>query len=112
MKSIRQLTRQGLKTLAGILLAAIAVTVLCVSFSQKLAAEDTSRQLQQIYMTVALPTGAEVPNRATWIQGLIDGHPELVRYTIRQGLASAYIPTLTPDNHTQHKNQKMNHQFA
>jgi hypothetical protein len=105
MKSIRQLTRQGLKTLAGILLAAIAVTVLCVSFSQKLAAEDTSRQLQQIYMTVALPTGAEVPNRATWIQGLIDDHPELVRYTIRQGLASAYIPALTPDNHTQHKNQ-------
>ena len=105
MKSIRQLTRQGLKTLAGVLLAAIAVTVLCVSFSQKLAAEDTARQLQQIYMTVALPTGAEVPNRAEWIQGLIDEHPELVRQTIRQGFASAYIPALTPDNYTQHKNQ-------
>lgn len=105
MRSIRQLTRQGLKTLAGILLAAIAVTVLGVSVSQKLAAEDTAEKLRQTYMTVALPTGMDVANRQEWIQMLLDERPDLVRSGIRQGFASAYIPTLTPDNHTRHKNQ-------
>lgn len=105
MKSIRQLTRQGLKTLAGILLAAIAAAVLGISFSQKLAAADTARQLRQIYMTVALPTGLNVSNRQEWIRQLMEERPDLISGSIQQGFSSAYIADLTPDNYTQHKNE-------
>lgn len=103
MKSIRQLLRQPIKTMAGILLTAIAVAVLCVSFSQTLAARDTSKQLLETYMTVALPTNKLQSQQIAWVNSFIEEHPELVKQSIRQGFASAYIPSLTPDNYTQHR---------
>ena len=79
MKSIRQLFRQPFKTIVGILLVTVATAVLCISFSQKMAAADTADQLRQIYMTVALPTGLNVPNRQQWIQTLMDSRPDLIK---------------------------------
>ncbi len=55
MRSIRQLFRQKIKTLAGILLVALAVAVLSVSFAQTLAAASTAVALEETFLTVALP---------------------------------------------------------
>lgn len=96
MKSIRQLTRQPLRTLAGILLTAIAVAVLCVSFSQTLAASDTARKLKETYITVALPTDLEVEGKDEWLETAIEAYPEIISQDAMHGLASAYIPELTP----------------
>lgn len=103
MRTLRQLLRQPMKTVAGILLNAVAVAVLCISFAQTLAANNTSAKLLETYMTVALPTNQMRPEHAVWVNSLITDHPELVSQDIRHGLASAYIPDLTPDNFTQHK---------
>ncbi len=103
MRTLRQLLRQPMKTVAGILLNAVAVAVLCISFSQTLAANSTSASLLQTYMTVALPTNRLHTEHTDWVNSLIAEHPELVKQDIRHGLASAYIPDLTPDNFTQHK---------
>lgn len=103
MRSIRQLLRQPIKTIAGILLITIAVAVLCISFAQTLAARDTSKRLLDTYMTVALPSNKLLPENIPWIDSFITEHPELVKSSIKQGLASAYIPALTPDNYTQHR---------
>lgn len=98
MKSIRQLTRQPLRTLAGILLTAIAVAVLCVSFSQTLAASDTARKLKETYITVALPTDLEVEieGRNEWLETAAAQYPDIVTEDTMHGLASAYIPELAP----------------
>ncbi len=108
MRSIRQLLRQPLKTLAGILLTSIAVAVLCVSVSQMLAVTDTGKKLLETYMTVALPAKVDSPEKEGWLQELIQTRPDYVKGYYAHGLASAYVPGLTPDNYTQHKNGNQN----
>ncbi len=103
MRSIRQLLRQPIKTLAGILLTAIAVAVLCVSISQTLAAADTSKRLLETYITVALSSQVDSQEKIDWLNSLAETHPELVKAQYSHGLASAYIPSLIPETHTMYK---------
>ncbi len=100
MRSVRHLLRQPLKSLAGILLTAVAVAVLCVSVSQTLAARDTSKRLLELYRTVALTSKVGTQEDADWIHTLPDTHPELVKALHTHGLASAYIPGLTGEHYT------------
>lgn len=112
MRSIMQLLRQPLRTLAGILLTAIAVAVLGVSISQTLAASDTARKLKETYITVGLPAkgemvaystgdesvdiGPEEEEIAVWLDGIAEEYPDIIKEDVRHGLATVYIPELTP----------------
>lgn len=56
MKSIRQLLRQPLKTLSGIVLVTLAVAVLCVCVGQAVAASATQEEINNTFHTLAFPT--------------------------------------------------------
>lgn len=101
MKSIKQLLRQPVKSMAGVLLVALAVAVLCVSLSQTLAAANTAKELAETFMTVALPT-EDMGDDGDTIDALTQEYPELFKSDISNGLASAYIEGLAPDNYTAH----------
>lgn len=120
MKSIRQLLRQPGKTAAGIVLVALAVSVLCICVGQAFAAANAQAALDKSCTTVALQTVdyqyetvTDSEGRASrvfsltspqavedWIGRTVEEHPELVESVASHGLASAYIPELTPDNYT------------
>lgn len=102
MKAIKQLIRQPIKAVAGILLVAIAVSVLCVCAGQSLAARETQEQLNQSYLTLAFPESDVEGAQSRWLDAYAQEHPEVVKEVSRVGLASAYIPELTIDNWTQH----------
>ncbi len=102
MRSLLQLIRQPLRTLAGILVVALAVSVLSVSVSQTLAAANTARQLNEDFLTVALPTSAMRDSAQTWVEELREEHPGIVEADVYHSLASAYLPELTVDNYTTH----------
>lgn len=104
MKSIRQLLRQPLRSLLGMLLVALAVAVLCVSFSQTLAADQTAAKLKETFATVAL-TMNMTDEEAQWVASFAAEHPDIVRADLSHGLASAWIPELTQDNETTHLTQ-------
>lgn len=102
MKAIKQLLRQPIKAVAGILLVAIAVAVLCVCAGQSLAARETQERLNQSYLTLAFPESDVEGAQSRWLDAYAQEHPEVVKEVSRVGLASAYIPELTIDNWTQH----------
>ncbi len=104
MRSIKQLLRQPLRAVAGILLTAIAVAVLGVTVSQTLSAKETARKLKDTYVTVALPSGNAVEGKNAWLDSMIGAHPDIITKDIRHVLASAYAPELVYDNHTAHRN--------
>lgn len=111
MRSIYQLIRQPLKSLAGIVLIALSVAVLCVCLAQSGAAKRIEAQLDEVYTTVALPTSKyqetyageiitnEFPQEVLdWIMQTAAENPDIVELVDSRGLASAYIPELVPDN--------------
>lgn len=103
MKSIRQIIRQPLRSLSGMLLAALAVAVMCVSVSQTLAAANTAEELNETFMTVALPTSsAPLAEAQEVIDALVADNPDIFKADIYNGLASAWIPELELDNYTRH----------
>ncbi len=133
MKSIRQLLRQPLKTLTGILLIATAVAVLCVGVGQGVASLKTQKNFEEMFTTTAVITdtyqNTEVRKRVPredgggfyhlyksvfsphlpdeirqWLEDTIAQHPEIVKAISTPGLASAYLPELTPINYTQYLN--------
>lgn len=102
MKAIKQLLRQPIKAVAGVLLVAIAVSVLCVCAGQSLAAGETQERLNQSYLTLAFPKSDADGIQSHWLDSYAQEHPEVVKEVSRVGLASAYIPELTIDNWAQH----------
>ncbi len=129
MKTIRQMCRQPAKLMAGIMIVSIAVALLCVCLGQSIAAHKTEAALEHHFTTVALPTikynyaesyfisfsgdripytkwSQELPEDITaWIDQTVQTRTDLVETLASPGLASAYIPELTPDhltNHTYH----------
>lgn len=126
MKTIRQLCRQPAKLIAGILIVSIAVAVLCVCLGQSISAHKTEAALEHHFTTVALPTikynyadsyfvtfsGDKIPytkwnqelpaDITAWIDQTVQTRTDLVETLASPGLASAYIPALTPDHLTDH----------
>ncbi len=121
MKIIRQLLRQPLKLICGILVVSLAVSILSVCLGQAIAAGKTEENLETIFTTIALPTTkyqyveqefngtvykfatSTLPEKiVTFIETLETEHPELVKAVANPGLASAYLPELSPDNVTGH----------
>lgn len=116
MKSIKQMLRQPVKTLAGLLLMTLAVAILCVCVGQSLAAKTTNDLLNDRFTTVAIPTGLQTMEQAsdwitssvtlpeelqTWLEEAAASHPDVVKGIMKQGILSAFIPELTPLNYTQ-----------
>ncbi len=122
MNIFRQLFRQPIKLISGISVVALAVSILCVCLGQAIAADKTKATLEHHFNTIALQTykyrwedvtitsyeGEEITYKrflyelpeeiSDFIDSLLAEHPELVKTMASQGLASAYIPELTPDN--------------
>lgn len=116
MKSIKQIMRQPLKTIAGIILMALAVAVLCVCVGQSFAAKTTAESLNNRFTTIAIPAGLQkidgmvirpsvtLPeDLRLWLEETAAAHPEILKGIMKQGTVSAYFPGLTPLNYTQGK---------
>ena len=117
MKPIKQLLRQPMKTLSGIILVALAVAILCVCVGQAAVAANMEDNLDDISTSSALVnnyylfnyqigagwvTTYDQPDEAVqWMYDMAQQYPEIIEGVNRPGLASAYIPQLTADNHTQ-----------
>lgn len=100
MKYLRQLSRQPLKTITGILLVAIAVAALCVCVGQSIAADESQQQLNASFLSVALPSADYTMEADAWAFRYAEEHPEIVKDISSPGLISAYAPSLSPLNHT------------
>lgn len=117
MKSIRQLFRQPGKTLFGVFLVALGMTLLCVSVGQYYSAMETRNNLDSQYTTVALPANVREYNprhlnfgkfegnffRAQdeysriMLDNIMDDYPRLVKAISNASHASAYSPGLVTD---------------
>ena len=114
MKTIKQAVRQPMRTVAGILLVAMAVSILITCIGQYTAAELTRREMDRQYSTVALTTDASLylqwPESGVyydWYQNLVENHMvgdrnDIVKTISNTGLLSAYIPQMNQDNYTQY----------
>ena len=108
MKTMKQLLRQPLKTLLGVLLLTLAAAILCVTVGQALAAESTKKGLDERFSTMAIAsyqedlTGAEriivEDELLQWLQKMEQEHPDIVKGLAPNGFLSAYIPQLQPYN--------------
>lgn len=108
MKTIKQLLRQPLKTVSGILLMTLAVSILCVCVGQALAAYTTKQDLDRRFTTVAIPsirTQLEGTKKICveqklldWLEQMKQEHPDIVKNASPNGVLSAYIPELLPYN--------------
>ena len=114
MKTIKQAFRQPMRTLAGILLIAMAVSILITCVGQYTAAALTRAELDRQYDTVALTTDAyqelSRSKRAEWwswydnlVENQIVGDREdIIESISHTGLLSAYIPEMNADNYTKY----------
>lgn len=113
MKPIRQLLRQPIKTISGLILVALAVAILCLCVGQSLVALNFEAALDEMFTTIALPTDyyhitdgsfyaePELPQEVSaWISVMTSENPDIIRAVASTGLASAYIPELRQDNFT------------
>ena len=116
MKTLRQLCRQPLKTLIGILLMTLAAAIVCLCVGQAVAARSTKETLNQRFSTVAIPiVREEISGNVIyksyfmedeflgWLEKIAEENPDIVKQVARHGLLSAYIPEMTPMNATQEK---------
>lgn len=109
MKTIRQLLRQPLKTLSGLLLMTIAASILCVCVGQAIAAQATKDDLDRRFTTVAIPSPQEDLEGTErvrveqalldWLEQMANEHPDIVKSANPSGVLSAYIPELLPYNY-------------
>ena len=110
MKTIRQLLRQPLKMISGVILIALAVAVLCVCVGQAAVASNMQANLEKICASYALLTQESLGQDQndtreevlSWIREIAREYPDIVEQINRPGLASAYIPALTGDQYTAH----------
>lgn len=108
MKTVKQLIRQPLKTLLGVVLMTLAVAVLCICVGQSLATQSTKKALDEQFSTVAIPSLQEdlegtaqflvEDELLSWLQETAQAHPEIIKDIAPNGLLSAYIPQLLPYN--------------
>lgn len=111
MKSVKQLLRQPLKTVIGIILMTLAAAIVCLCLGQALAAQTTKEALNQRFSTVGIPIVQEDldgdVNQSSflledelllWLEKMAAEHPDIVRSIAKHGIQSACIPELTPLN--------------
>ena len=117
MKCFRQLLRQPIKFIAGLVLMTVAAAIACICVGQALAAWNTAKELDEQFTTVALPKGmggggydenaiyqsevAQTDAIKKLLKNIAQSNPETVKSYAEHGFLSASIPELTPLNYTQ-----------
>lgn len=114
MNTVKQMLRQPIKFIAGLILMTVAAAILCICVGQALAARNTAEKLDQQFTTVALPTGIHrlegehytasvllAKNTREWLEETAETDPKVIKTIAEHGIISAYIPELTPLNYTQ-----------
>ncbi len=119
MKTIKQLLRQPIKTVVGIIIVALAFAILVTCVGQYTATDLTRENLNEKYDTVALISDeyfwenleigrhyhSELPEDIqNWVDSTIQNWTDLVKMESLTELYSAYIPGVSPDNFSQHEN--------
>ncbi len=116
MKTIRQLLRQPMKTIMGILLAALAAAVLCICVGQNISSGQIKDRLDEMFSTQALPTYQYTKESDEWALKYAREHPEIVTAVGSPGLISGYLPELQPDSYTSYlglqKNLNQNYKYS
>lgn len=122
MNTIRQMLRQPLKTISGLLLITAAVAAMVVTVAQSVSLKKTEKSLSGSFSTVALLTDrfqttavnfntwraarqetyyATLPEEiSAWLSDTIEENPQLFVKDARQCLASAFFSELCPINYT------------
>lgn len=119
MKTINQLFRQSLKTIAGILTIALALTILISGAGQFSSTILTKNNLSDSYNTVALISDKyywtvsgttvthsfEIPDDDTrdWVKETIQNRSDLFLGESFTEVYSAYAPQLSPDLFSKHE---------
>ena len=82
MKNLRHLFRQPLKTVTGIILVTLAVSILCVSVGQAFAVRMTQQKMNHEFTTVAMLTNTyTVPEDVlSWLNKTAEEHPDVKVY--------------------------------
>ena len=119
MKTIKQILRQPMRSIAGILVVALAVAILVASTGQYAATLLTKENVDNNYNTVALlsdeyfwesvPGGrrqhTKLPEKyQKWIDETVQTRTDLVKMESISQVYSAYIPGVSPDNFSQYEN--------
>lgn len=117
MKSIRQLFRQPLKTMSGVLLIALSVAVLVTCVGQYASTWLTKENMSYNYDTIALISfdalmerhgsivthHTQLPEeKQAWVDQTISERTDLIKDESYTELYSAYIPGLRIDNFSQY----------
>ena len=118
MSSLKQLLRQPIKLITGILLVSLSVAILVICIGQFAAAGLTRKNMDDRYDTVGLLSDeyfwqenefgqthlSKLPTEIqAWIDETSQTRTDLVKMMSSTGLISAYIPELQIDNFSQHK---------
>lgn len=116
MKSILQLLRQPIKTIAGILLVAFGVALLSVCVGQSIAAANTLNRINYSFTTIGLvdmnalqrrQSGMDVQSKSVpddlriWLDTAVPENNDIL-LEASPGLASAYVEGIAPLNRTQY----------
>ena len=102
MKNLRHLFRQPLKTVTGIILVTLAVSILCVSVGQAFAVRMTQQKMNHEFTTVAMLTNTyTVPDDVLfWLNKTAEEHPDVIKMISEQGFLSSYIPGMKTLNYS------------
>ena len=121
MKTLKQLLRQPLKSLSGLLLMTVAASILCVCVGQAFAAQATKEALNKEFSTIAVPRVYEKEDdylyedqivymdpdqiimddeMLAWLEQAQQEHPKILLGVSQHGILSACIPEMTPLNIT------------
>ena len=102
MKNLRHLFRQPLKTVTGIILVTLAVSILCVSVGQAFAVRMTQQKMNHEFTTVAMLTNTyTVPEDVlSWLNKMAEEHPDVIKMISEQGFLSSYIPGMKTLNYS------------
>lgn len=113
MKTIKQMLRQPVKTLFGVILMALATAILCIAIGQSISARATISGLENSFTTLGVPEGTvsykgytmfidttPPAEFSSWLEETAQNHPDIIKKLAKHGVLSAYIPELTPLNYT------------
>ena len=119
MKTIKQVIRQPLKSMAGMMIVALAVAILVTCVGQYAATNITRSNLDERYDTVAIVSDAYFWEQGpgyrkhtfklseeirAWVADTVRSRPDLVKTESYTALYSAYSPGLVADNFSKYEN--------
>lgn len=125
MKSLKQLSRQPVKTLLNIFLITLAVTLLLVSAGQVYTAFHAEKELNDQFVTAAMVSSelmyekipyyemgqvrywdSPLPHPSDeveeWMQSVSAEHPEIIKKLESASLSCGYLPDVNISNYTNH----------